>query len=154
MNTKKSNRLIINKKKFSKSFNLIKNFEKNFNDRINGTFKFYNNIPIERGMGSSSVDLITIFKIIKKIKGIKISKNNIYKMCCQIEATDPLLENKITIFSTVLGKNIFSSKLRFPSLKIFSFDTNWKKGGIKTDKVKTPKYSKQELKFLKILLIQ
>ena len=52
-------------------------------------------------------------------------------MCCKIEATDPLLENKVTIFSTVLGKNVFTSKLKFPSLKIFSFDTNWKKKGIK-----------------------
>ena len=37
-------------------------------------FKFYNNIPIERGMGSSSVDLITIFKIIKKLKVLKFQK--------------------------------------------------------------------------------
>lgn len=144
---KENNKLIINKKKFSKSFNLIKNYEKNYKHKIKGIFKFYNNIPIERGMGSSSVDLITIFKILKKIKNNKISKTKIYEMCCKIEATDPLLENKVTIFSTVLGKNVFTSKLKFPSLKIFSFDTNWKKKGIKTDKVKTPGYSKKELKF-------
>ena len=144
---KKSNTLEIKPKKFFKSFKLIRQFEEKFKVKIKGTFNIKSNIPLERGMGSSSVDLITLCKALKKIKNLNISKNQIYNFCCDIEATDPLLNKKISVFSTIIGKNISKSNIYYPPLKIFSYDTSWGKKGIKTENVATPNYTKKDLIF-------
>jgi len=143
----KNKKLKINKKKFSKSFKIIKNYEKMFDKKITGSFNYHSNIPTEKGLGSSSIDLLSTLKIIEIIQKQKIPKNEIYRMCCEIEPTDPLLEKKITIFSTISGDIVHLSKLKFPPIKIFSFDTSNNKKGLSTNTVKTPKYKKNELEF-------
>jgi uncharacterized protein involved in propanediol utilization len=144
----KNNKLKIQKIKYAKAFKLIKNFEKIYKKKIKGSFNFCSNIQREKGLGSSTVDLLTVIKVLASIKKLNISKKISYKLCCMIEATDPLLEKNLTIFSTITGRILHQSKIKYPQVKIFSFDLEYfGQPGMKTDEVVTPKYTKKELNF-------
>tara|TARA_B100001540_G_scaffold316356_1_gene345971 strand:- start:886 stop:1830 length:945 start_codon:yes stop_codon:yes gene_type:complete len=144
---KSKKRYKLSPKNYVKSYKLGHNILKKYNKSLFGKIKIVNKIPISKGLGSSTSNMIAVAKIIKKIFNLNLNNNKILKLCCEIEPTDPILKKNISLFSTIEGEIKKKLKFKIPNLVIYGFDTAAKKKGVNTIKMGQPKYTKSELNF-------
>jgi len=144
---KNSKNLKFAPKKYKKSLKLLNIILLKYKKKLKGNIQIKNKIPISKGLGSSTVNMVGVAKILKLKLNLKLSNDEILKLCSQIEPTDPILKKDITLFSTIEGKVKKKFKFKFPKLVIFGFDTKPGTIGINTIKMGQPKYNKSEISF-------
>lgn len=121
----------------TKNGNLEKNKTKVI-EAIHKTFQYYNEprkyidslslkidsqIPIAKGMASSTADIAATIVATSKLLGKKLNNNELASLCCDIEPTDSTIFKNLTLFDHINGEIIqkhpwdFNSKILIMELK-------------------------------------
>lgn len=83
----------------------------------NISFEVNSNIPIAKGMASSTADIAATIIAVTKLLGKHLSSKELGELCCKIEPTDSIIFDKLTLFDHINGKVIKEYDWN-PSMKI------------------------------------
>lgn len=72
----------------------------------NISFEVNSNIPIAKGMASSTADIAATIIAVTKLLGKHISPKELGELCCKIEPTDSIIFDRLTLFDHINGKII------------------------------------------------
>ncbi|WP_432401698.1 hypothetical protein [Wukongibacter sp. M2B1] len=92
-------------------------FEVRYNDVENISMKIDSNIPIAKGMASSTADIAATIVAVAKLLGKKMNPKLLAELCCKIEPTDSTIFDKLTLFDHINGR-IVENYDWIPKMKI------------------------------------
>lgn len=87
-------------KKTLEYFHVPDNYMENISININS------NIPIAKGMASSTADIAATIVATAKLLGKEMKPDLLGKLCCKIEPTDSTIFDKLTLFDHINGRAI------------------------------------------------
>lgn len=94
------------RKAYKALVNTFKYFRIPSNYIQNISLEIKSNIPIAKGMASSTADICGTIMAVAKIVGKKLSNKELAKLCCDIEPTDSIIFDKLTLFDHINGDYI------------------------------------------------
>ncbi|MCT4562986.1 MAG: cobalamin biosynthesis protein [Maledivibacter sp.] len=92
-------------------FNTPKEYIENISLEINS------NIPIAKGMASSTADIAATVISAAELLGKKLTPKELGELCCKVEPTDSIIFDKLTLFDHIKGRAIKEYEWN-PSIKI------------------------------------
>ncbi|MBF8983569.1 propanediol utilization protein [Lutibacter sp. B2] len=112
-----------NKKCISAIYKTLEYFKENPSIANSLEIKVESNIPIAKGMASSTADIAATIVAVSILLGKKISDEELAKICTHIEPTDSTIFEKLTLFDHLKG-NIIENFDWNPSLDIFLLESS------------------------------
>ena len=107
--------------KYIKSYKMLESIFKYYGymvkDSYGITINVNSNIPVGKGMASSTADLAATAKAAAKYLNRNISNNEITKLCVRIEPTDSIVFSEITLLD-YLDANFVHNYGKFPECKV------------------------------------
>jgi len=70
------------------------------------SLKIESNIPVAKGMASSTADIAATIVATAKLLGRELSQEELGELCCMIEPTDSTIFDKLTLFDHINGRTI------------------------------------------------
>ncbi|SHJ84333.1 GHMP family kinase ATP-binding protein [Paramaledivibacter caminithermalis] len=90
----------------------------------NISLEIKSNIPIAKGMASSTADIAATIMAVTKLLGKKLTPKELGKLCCEIEPTDSVIFQKLTLFDHINGRIVRDYDWNL-SMKVLILEPNW-----------------------------
>lgn len=123
---------VIALEKTLKYFKISSDYIKNISLKVNS------NIPIAKGMASSTADVAATITAASKLLGKNISTKELARLCCSIEPTDSTIFKNLTLFDHINGR-VIKRHYWNPNIKILILEMD---SCVCTDEFRKKDYTK------------
>lgn len=111
---------------------------------LGGNLVLHSNVPVKRGLGSSTQDTVASIKAVADSIDYDINAKDVIRMAVEIEtASDPLLYESSVLFAQRKAEVIEDFYTTLPRFAIIGFSTD--KNGVDTVNMPLPEYSQSEI---------
>lgn len=102
---KETGTLIIPKEK-EKVATLVTQWERHVGQKAVGELRFQSSLPVAKGFASSSADLVATLRCLNEAYACNMPDEEIAKLLCRVEPTDPIFIDEFVLFQQITGKII------------------------------------------------